>query len=132
MRDLALTSSCLPLSLLLKKLKTWSFTKNRTQDLLHGNNSTSTGPVSPHVFNCAKLCMSTIMCDSIRSAIAPAHFSPGPGQMWLELLPANTGHLFYEWVTLYHSDKTKGGAQLCSLSFNVMAKAVLLRYYVFP
>ena len=50
----------------------------------------------------------------------------------MELLSANTGHLCYEWVTLCHSDEIKGGAQLCSFSFNVMAKAVLLRYYVFP
>ena len=48
------------------------------------------------------------------------------------VISANAGHLFYEWVTLCHSDEIKGGAQLCSLSFNVMAKAVLLRYDVFP
>ena len=65
MRDLALTSSCLPLFIIANKTENnachWELNPGTTH---MGSNNSGTEPCSSDVFKCAKLCINIIMCDS--------------------------------------------------------------------
>ena len=79
MRDLALTSSCLPLFIAANKTENNVYHRGiKPGTSRMGVYHSSTEPCSNMTYN-VRIYASYSYC-AIRNAIAPAHFSPGPGQ----------------------------------------------------